>query len=279
MRRTLIGLLALFPALALVGAVPAHAAPAAAIHDLRGHFAAFTGTLGGPDTRAGTLDITTQLGPVVLGRADLAGRAFTVSGTISPAGDVNLAGLGGPDTLTVQTHLVDDLGPVGVGDPDQLEGTYQLSSLLGGSRAGQLVAIQLVPTTGAPSIGGNWAGRILEPTDLATHLGRARATFAQSDKGTLTGRLDAVLFNPQPDPPGFQFTMGGQAQVDQNQFSSYLLAGSADGALMTMRVRAVQAGPSAPITALAGLLRLHFADGSVQDTFVQLQPVPTAAAA
>lgn len=277
MKRMLIGLLALaLPALS--GVAPSRADAAAAVHDFRGHYAAFTGALGGPDTRPGTIDITTQLGTLVLGRANLAGRVFSLTGTVSATGAVNLVGIGGPDTLTIRAHLVDDLGQVGRYEPCIFEGTYVLSSLLGGRRTGQLVAVHQVSTTDAPSIRGEWAGSIADPNNPGTILGRARATFDQAGDGKVAGGVDAVLFDPQPDPPAFQFVMAGQAHVDQNQFASYLLIGSADGALATLQVRGVQADPGGPVTALSGLLRIRRTDGTVQDTFVQLQPVTGQAA-
>lgn len=74
--KRLTGLVALVLAIAaLVAAPAAHAdpAPADGVHDMRGPFAMFTRTISDPGIRPGTLDITTQVGPVMTGRANLTG--------------------------------------------------------------------------------------------------------------------------------------------------------------------------------------------------------------
>ena len=259
-RTIVLGAMAGLVAPALIFAGPAAAAPP--IHDMRGHFAAFTlshpSTIDNPDMRSGTLDITAQVGRVVVGRANIAGRAVVVTGTISPTDEVNLVGLGGPDTVNIRGHLLDDGGFA----PCIFEGTYRVTSPRG-SESGDLAAVHQVPVTGAPSIGGSWAGTIGD-------RGRLTATFAQSRNGVLTGRIDAVLFNPQPDPPGFEFTISGQVAWDGHT-ASYLLIGGADDAIVTAQLQPARDAAGAPI--LTGLLRLHRADGSVEETAVQLHQV------
>src|SRR5882757_2247739 len=184
--------------------------------------------------------------------------AVLVTGTISAADEVNLVGLGGPDTVNIRGRLLDDGGIL----PCVFEGTYRVTSLRG-SESGDIAAVHQVSVTGAPSIGGSWAGTIGD-------RGRLTATFAQSRNGVLTGRIDAVLFNPQPDPPGFEFTINGQAAWDGHT-ASYLLIGGADDAIVTTQLHPARDAAGAPI--LTGLLRLHRADGSVEETAVQLHQV------
>jgi len=240
---------------ALVHAGPAQAA---AIHDLRGHFAAFTliNTIDNPDMRPGTLDITAQLGSVVAGRADLGGRSGAVAGTVSSTDEVNLVGLGGPDTFSVRGHIAHPGDIV----PCIFEGGYRAAD-----GDGHVVAVHQVPVTGAPSIGGAWTGAIGDPGIR----GQLTATFTQSRTGALTGRIEVRLFNPQPDPPGFQLTIVGQTAWDGSQ-AAYLVVGGAQAALTTLELHPGHAADGT--RTLGGPLRLIHADGTVQDATIELRP-------
>jgi len=244
---------------ALVRASPAPASPepagpvpaAAAIHDVRGHFAAFScpNTIGDPAIRRGTVDISTQLGSVVTGWADIAGRSGGVAGTVSSTDEVNLVGLGGPDTFGIRGHITQpgDLAPC------IFEGGYR-----GTAQDGRLVAIQQVPVTGAPSIGGTWAGIIGDPG-----IRQLAATFVQSRTGSLTGRVDARLSDAE-----FHFAIAGQAAWD-GRAAIYLAVGGADGALATLDLRP---GRAADPRTIVGTLRLVSADGTAQETHIELRP-------
>jgi hypothetical protein len=245
-----------------VGLVTAPVAQAdtgpAEVHDMRGHFAIFSRTVDDPGIRPGTLDITTQVGPMLIGRANLTGRSVSVAGTISEAGAVNLTGLDGLSRLSIQAQPP-DLGGI---LPCVFEGRFQLSAIGGPDTfQGDLVAVHQVPAAGAPSIGGDWAGVMIQ--DVNDRRTPVRASFTQTRTGALTGRM----FNPQPDPPGFQLTLAGQVTIDDPDIRpAYLLIGASPEFLATAVL--TPTGVTAP--GLSGPVRLLSADGTAQRASLQL---------
>lgn len=267
--KRLTGLVAL--ALAFAGLVaaptsaqadPTRADPASAgVHDMRGHFAMFTRTIGDPNVRPGTLDITTQVGPVLTGRANLTGRPVPVAGTITPAGAVNLTGLDGLDLLTINARIPDltDGGIV----PCILEGRFRISSLTGAGAQGDLVAVHQVPDSGAPSLGGDYSGVMIQDVNDRTPV---EARIDQSPTGALTGRM----FSPQPDPPGLQLTIAGQVAWDNPELRpGILLVGAGPDVLMTALLHPV----SIEDPDIRGPARLLSPDGTVTPAALQLEQV------
>jgi hypothetical protein len=222
----------------------------------------FTRTIDDPDLRPGTLDITTQVGPALTGRATLTGRSVPVAGTITSAGAVTLSGVDGLGVLTIRARIP-DLTTGGILQPCVLEG--RVTSLTGAGVQGDLVAVHQVPVSGAPSIGGDWAGVMIQDAgdDRPTPV---RASFTQTPTGALTGRM----FNPQPDPPGFRLTLAGQVAWDDPDLRpGYLLIGASPEVLATAILH--PAGVDNPD--LRGPVRLLSADGTVARATLQLDRV------
>ncbi|MPZ17683.1 MAG: hypothetical protein GEV06_07215 [Luteitalea sp.] len=262
-----------FIAVTSVGTSSADAEPerAGELPDLRGHFAAFTrsgpdqDSIGNPDTVPGSLDITAQAGPVLIGQTNLAGHSTAGSGTLGPGESVNLQGIGadfdGPYVVEAQAHSI-DTGPWDGGTRARiLAGSYRVSLLSGGRQEGDLVAVHQRPVLGAPSIGGSWMGMLGEPDE---RLGRIEASIVQSESGALSGRLRAVLFTPEPDSLSFELTLAGQAAWDGTT-SGYFLVGAGSGLLATMFVGIEDPG-------IKGQLRLLLTDGTAWEATLRLEP-------
>jgi hypothetical protein len=253
------GLAALVLAAGLVAAPVARAdAGPAGLHDMRGHFALFTRTAGDRGIRPGSLDITTQVGPVLIGRANLTGRSVPVTGSISATGAVTLTGLDGLSRLSIRAQSPD----LGGFQPCIFEGRFQVSAIGGPDTfQGDLVAVHQVPVAGAPSIGGNWAGVMIQ--DVSDRRTPVQATFTQTRAGALTGRM----FNPQPDSPGFGLTLAGQVTIGgPDTRPEYLLIGAGPEFLAT----ALLTPTGTTIPGLSGPIRLLPADGTAHRATLHL---------
>jgi hypothetical protein len=296
-------------AVALAGALAAPAAGAGlepvVPYDMRGHFAGFTRGIGNPDTRPGGLDFTDQVGSVLVGRANLTGRPVTVIGTLGPTGAVNLVGLDGLGLLTIEAVLgafqpcvapEDDTGAfqpcvapdddtgafqpcivpqvdIGGMQPCILQGRFRLISPLGRSQQGDLVAVHQLAVTGAPSIAGQWRGRLWD--DRGGAATRAvEATFTQSASGAVTGRMSAVMVAPpEPEQP-VVFDLVGQVGWDGTQGGySLIVAGARGGVIAILNLQFERADDGSMQPCIVGPVRLSSSDGSARHASIDLCPV------
>jgi hypothetical protein len=99
--------------------------------------------------------------------------------------------------------------------------------------------------------------------DVSDRRTPVQAGFSQTRTGALTGRM----FNPQPDPPGFQLTLAGQVTIGgPDTRPEYLLIGASPEFLAT----AVLTPTGTTNPGLSGPIRLLSADGTAQRATVQL---------
>jgi hypothetical protein len=99
--------------------------------------------------------------------------------------------------------------------------------------------------------------------DVSERRTPVQASFTQTRTGALTGRM----FNPQPDPPGFQLTLAGQVTIGgPDTRPEYLLIGASPEFLATAMLTST--GTTAP--ALSGPIRLLSAAGTAQPATLHL---------